>query len=409
MTRPQLSFYNPFRTPLLTPNLTGASVTSSAPSYHTALPFSHTLLTPTPTGMSTVSRAPSYQTVAEADSHSDDEDVPEVLPELTPRMPSRQITSSPPQTPPSSPPPFDLPPDLTPDDIPESAPPAYSLTPNVGGGETIVEQGPRRPFQRAPEPTQPTQPPPPPPTERPPSQMSDFARDFYAAGTEPFPPVPPSPAAPLQQQRQYAPPPGPPPPAALVQQQTRYAPPPGAPPPTRRPSSASTSSGAGSTSSLARDGHPTTTPTPGRPLLRNGRTLIYPETYFCPKCEPHFRLFLSFRLARSLIHKAGTRATRTLTRCFHAASAGTASASRSRPYSHRVRGVTMAATLRARASTVAHSSDRFLRSSPRRRSPPHARRRPHCPACSSPLTHHHHALSRRSYPPVRFLRLGPRW
>ncbi|KAH9053240.1 hypothetical protein EDB87DRAFT_1780498 [Lactarius vividus] len=255
--------------------------------------------------MSTVSSAPSYQTVVGPDAHSDDEDAPEALPELPPSndtgsswrtppsLPPRPVSAAPP--PPSSPPPNDfLPPDFPPDALPESAPPAYSLTPDVGGGETVVEQGPRRPFQRAPEPF--VQPPPPPGPYPPPGPP----------GPRPFqhgpPPGPPPPAAsvqqqpqyppplgpppsraPMQQQPQFAPPPGPPPPAA---QQPRYAPPPGAPPPPSSHSrTASTSSGAGSTSAAANNGHPTTTPTPGRPLLRNGRTLVYPETYTCPKCS----------------------------------------------------------------------------------------------------------------------------
>jgi hypothetical protein len=438
-TQRLFSSRNPFRTPILTPNPTGASVTSSAPSYQSALPLSHTLLTPTPTGMSTVSRAPSYHTVVEADAHSYDEDAPEAFSELTPRMLSRQLPSQllsplpPPSNnsgssqsaPPSSPsalprptsnsappptfssPPNGLLPDLTPDynDIPESAPPAYSLTPDIGDGETIVERGPRRPFQRAPEPSmQPPspslQPPSPSLTPEPPlPQMSDFARDFYAAGAEPFPPGPPSPTPSLQQQRRFAPPPGPPPSAAPVRRQSRYAPPRGAPPPTGGSSAASTSSGAGSTSSPARDGPPTTTPTPGRPLLRNGRTLIYPETYLCPKCAPS-SLSSDSPVVPSHLTQAAILATRTSTRRARAASAGTALASCSRPFSPRARGVTMAAALRVRASTVARSSARFPRSNP----PPHARR-PHHLAHSLHLTPHHSA--RRSHHLARSFLLTP--
>ena len=293
-TRPQVSSRNPFRTPHVTPNPTGTSTTSSAPSYHTALPISNTSLNPTPTGMSNMSSAPSYHTAPEPDDHSDDEDAPEALPDLTPRLPSRDppdLTSlslappsnenrsqsapplgAPPTLPPrpsssvqspSSEPPNDFLPELPPeDDIPESAPPAYSLTPDINGGETVVEQGPRRPFQRAPEPF--VQPPLP---QRPLSQLSD-------SGAPP----------PLPQQSRYAPPPGPPPSSAA--QQPRYAPPPGPPPPTSHSRAASTSSGAGSTASPASDGYPTTTPTPGHPLLRNGQTLVYPESYRCPKCKP---------------------------------------------------------------------------------------------------------------------------
>jgi hypothetical protein len=301
-TRPTASSHNPFRTSL-TPNPTGMSATSNAPSYQSALPFSHTSLTPTPTRMSNVSSAPAYQAAPEPDAYSDDEDAPEALPDLTPRLPPRlpsnrphisltsasnntgSSQSAPPSLPPRpsptatlppppSPPPIDILRDLPPDDIPESAPPAYSVTPDIGRGETVVEQGPRRPFQRAPAPF--VQPPPPaayPPLgppgaypERPLSQLSDRG-------------PPPPPAHP-----RYAPPPGPPP-SSTPAQQPRYAPPPGPPPPSR-PRAASTSSGAGSTAPPASDGYPTSTPTPGHPLLRNGRTLVYPESYMCHKCKP---------------------------------------------------------------------------------------------------------------------------
>jgi hypothetical protein len=255
-TRPQLTSHNPFRTPHLAPNPTGAPATSSASSYRMAMPLSHTSLAPTPTGMSTVSSAPSYQTVAQLDDHSYDEDAPEALPELTPRMPSRQplnqplsylpppsnnsgssqssAPSSPSTLPRLAPGTAHLPPSSssppnnllrTPDDsdIPESAPPAYSLTPDFGGGETIVEQGPRRPFQRAPEPS--LHPPPGHSPKRPLSQKSDFAQD--------------------------------------------------------------SSNGTGSTSS---HGRPTTVPT-HRPLVRNGLILVYPETHLCPRCEQHYPFF----------------------------------------------------------------------------------------------------------------------
>jgi hypothetical protein len=307
-TQRRLSTRNPFRTPLLTPNPTGTSTTSSVPSYHTAVPFTHTLLRPTPTGMSTVSSAPSYHTAVESNDHSDDEDTPEALPELTPRMPSRNLSNrrlsgssslqraptalSPRLTPNAAPQPSSsalpngLPPDFTLDDIPEVPPPAYSLTPDVDSGETFLTQDPSEPFQRAPEPfvqPQPSPPPSPPPPPPPPSPPSSFPERPLSPLSE-FE-VPPSPTASLQQQHRYAPPPGPPPPAASVRQQPLFAPPPGAPPPPNRPRAASTASGAGSTAPAASVGHPTSTPTPGRPLLRNGRTLVYPESFLCHKCK----------------------------------------------------------------------------------------------------------------------------
>ena len=276
---------NPFRTPAVTPNPTGTSALSST---STALPpYSSN------PARSSISSPPSYTSAPAGDPGSDDEESPEALPELTPRIPSR---GAPPYLPPR-PSAADTPPaSRTPtidDPIPESAPPAYSLAPDVGGGELVVQLGPRRPFQRAPEPfmefptpqTQqqeqpqpqpprfaPPQGPPPgslpaPAPERPLSQMSDFAREFYSAGT-----ATPPPSVTQQQQQQS--------------QQTRYAPPPGAPPLPRRRAT-STSSGAGSTAPPASDGRPTTTPTPGHPLLRNGQTLVYPESYLCSKCM-HF-------------------------------------------------------------------------------------------------------------------------
>ena len=275
-----------------------------------------------------MSSAPSYHTAVESNDHSNGEDTPEALPELTPRIPSRNLSnprlsgssslqsaamSLPPRfTPSVAPQPpsnallSDLPPDLTLDDIPEVPPPAYSLTPDIDGGETFLMQDPSQPFQRAPEPLVQPQtcrvatshaPPPSPPSsfpERPLSPLSEFE-------------APPSPTTSLQQQPRYAPPPGRPPPAASVRQQPRYSPPPRAPPSSNRPRAESTSSGAGSTASPARDGHPTNTPTPGHPLLRNGRTLVYPESYLCHKCKllcPHS---LSFSLSHGAFSLALSR------------------------------------------------------------------------------------------------------
>jgi hypothetical protein len=100
----------------------------------------------------------------------------------------------------------------------------------------------------------PTLPQRPPPLERPLTQVSDFSREFYAAGTTP-------PSTTTTGHRQSPP------------YQPRYAPPPGPPLPPRRPRATSTSSGAGSTAPPTSDGHPTTRPTPGHPLLRSGQTL----------------------------------------------------------------------------------------------------------------------------------------
>jgi hypothetical protein len=322
-TQRRLSSRNPFSTPPLSPNLTGASATSTLPSYHSTVPFSHTLLTPTPTGMSTVSSAPSYHTAVETNGHSD-EALPPRIPSRDP--PSRPLPSFPassnntgnsqnaspslpPQTfgsapqPPSSTSMSDFPPDLMTDDLPESAPPAYSLTPDIGGGEIALEQDPPEPFQPEPEPlVQPPQPDPYPP----PAPPSPFPESPLSRLSDPE--VLPSPTTPLQEQPRYAPPPGPPPPPGSVRQQSRFAPPsgapppgvpppgpspPGPPPPSNRPraATASTVAGAGSTVPHSRNGYPTSRPMPGHPLLLNGRLLVYPETYLCPKCKPGFHSF----------------------------------------------------------------------------------------------------------------------
>lgn len=190
----------------------------------------------------------------------------------------------------------------------EELPPAYTPTPNSNQGEETIEYGPTRPFQNPPPPPRqtppqqpitaqstgwsnaqnsnrplrsllqqitgsltdhingssygtypntvayrpspppqagwtPQSPAPPPlpprPSLSPASPTSDFARDFYAAG-------------PGEGTSEYPPPPGPPP---------------AGPPPDSDD-----------------DGRPTKTPTPGRPLLNNGRLLVYPPGYECYKC-----------------------------------------------------------------------------------------------------------------------------
>ncbi|KAI0057366.1 hypothetical protein BV25DRAFT_1994978 [Artomyces pyxidatus] len=204
-----------------------------------------------------------------------------------PPLPAR-ITIQPPES--SS---FEVPPSPPPDiDADGLPPPAYTPSADQRIGETTVEFGPTRPFQRAPAPPpQPSWPPQPvntlaaPPTPAPlrvpspesrartqPSSpqaapLSDFAREFYAAGAQ----IP-----------------------GEDRPQPRFAPPPGEPPASaRRASSAGTSrsgaggsgSGSGNRSGVSNDGRPTTTPTPGHPLLRDGQILVYPEGYSCDRCR----------------------------------------------------------------------------------------------------------------------------
>lgn len=204
------------------------------------------------------------------------------------------------------------------------APPAYTPSADVYIGESTLEVGPRRPFQRVNVQPPPQQhytpqgygPPPPPPQGQrhsdqhppqahylapsgpPPSSsngnrplapprhptrtnntngpsstlsptrppVSEFARDFYAAGAGDA----------SQNTNRYAPPPGPPP---------------GPPPlPGRPKSSQGHSPGMRSASSspvdgIPDDGSPTKYPKPGHPLLLNGKLLVYPNGYECHKCN----------------------------------------------------------------------------------------------------------------------------
>ncbi|PWN94096.1 hypothetical protein FA10DRAFT_264681 [Acaromyces ingoldii] len=64
--------------------------------------------------------------------------------------------------------------------------------------------------------------------------------------------------------------------------QSNYAAPPGPPPPPRRNGEGSS----GSPGATSQGYHPTTVPTPGQPLLRDGKTLVYPNGWKgCPKCQ----------------------------------------------------------------------------------------------------------------------------
>ncbi|OCB87715.1 hypothetical protein A7U60_g5242 [Sanghuangporus baumii] len=122
--------------------------------------------------------------------------------------------------------------------------------------------------------------------------MSEFARDFYSspperrsspalsnassdggAGPEHFerlapPTITTSSSAPSTT---YPPPNVPPSPTSPALPSSAYARPSGPPPPRTSTDS-------------AEDCKPTTTPTPGRPLLNKGRVLVYPSGYECKKC-----------------------------------------------------------------------------------------------------------------------------
>jgi hypothetical protein len=99
------------------------------------------------------------------------------------------------------------------------------------------------------------------------SGISDFARDFYAAG----------PASNLIEPES----------SASTPPQPRYAPPPGAPPP---PRNNTTQQG------IPDDGRPTKTAVPGHPLLKDDQILIYPAGHMCEKCEYLSLCVFTFRV-----------------------------------------------------------------------------------------------------------------
>lgn len=151
-------------------------------------------------------------------------------------------------------------------DIPTDAPPAYTPTADPSQGEAPLEFGPFRAFQ----------PPPSQPsltinTNRSESSVSDQSRAGYAP--PPRHPSVISHSAATSNMRDSLP----------QQEGMTYLPPPGRPPthPSRTESSNRPSSVGGSPEN---NGRPTTIPTPGHPLLREGNLIVYPRGYECSKC-----------------------------------------------------------------------------------------------------------------------------
>ncbi|KAG6852585.1 hypothetical protein H0H87_009691 [Tephrocybe sp. NHM501043] len=212
----------------------------------------------------------------------------------------------------------------------EELPPAYTPAPDVQHGETTVQYGPQRPFQAAPAPipvsertSQQFHPPPqrppqpaihvqsPPRSPGPTSLLRQLAETVSNVLEEASRPAPSSHSASRSSWSGY---PG------LQRQHTgrstsssasynpsfRRTPPPPLP---ARPASTSTSptsefardfyaagtgegqggeASAGSASSAGTQAStsnaPTASPTPGRPLLRDGKLLVYPKGFMCHKC-----------------------------------------------------------------------------------------------------------------------------
>ncbi|EIM79302.1 uncharacterized protein STEHIDRAFT_173171 [Stereum hirsutum FP-91666 SS1] len=451
MAKP-MSAHNPFRTPNLTPMPTGASTASSSANPFNSPPHSppskNTPLAQPPPPHT--SFAPEFEPIVERETDSPSPPAspapppppqspspppPEpVPPEITinntgsttlyappPGSPPRthspspylsQLDPPPPSgsrgpssspshfAPPSGPPPSDthsnLPPNLDEGGsggLDEELPPAYSAAPDPSIGETTVELGPRRPFQRAPElpgqgvgwqpQIQPRRTPQPqshsqrlahqptgslsssgriappshplrsdsniplallnssssssaagggrsnnnslapptlparqrshsagagsrptrPPISPPEGELSEFAREFYAAGGR----IPGSEPevegeggagdenAERRGRTGAGTGGGGGEGADIGRSRTQYLPPPGEPPLPRRPTSAgggrsgsgsgSTRGGAGGSGGVADDGKPTRQPVPGHPLLNAGNILVYPAGYECRKCH----------------------------------------------------------------------------------------------------------------------------
>ncbi|KAF7966127.1 hypothetical protein HWV62_39962, partial [Athelia sp. TMB] len=321
-----MSTKNPFRTPQVTPNPTGTSSSWTGASQHTNLPriqISSNVIpeaspptpgpppTPPPGTATNFFPAPagappsSGERILAADSVNDEEPPPytmsadprlgEATLEVGPRRPfqashiqpqpqPQQRYGSPPvpppqqrYAPPSVPPPpqqFGRPPLRE-----ERMPGSWSQYP----GQAPSRQSP------APQPSPPSQgsvyrnPSRPPPPRHPASRssielinapsppISDFAREFYAAGGGDPEPTSAGPSS----STSYAPPPGPPPVPSKD-----YGTSSGLPP--RPRSSSGTARG---TSDIADDGKPTKVPTPGHPLLLNGKMLVYPSNHECTKCN----------------------------------------------------------------------------------------------------------------------------
>lgn len=136
---------------------------------------------------------------------------------------------------------------------PPPHPPPSTGPPSMDGSTgSRFEPPPRHPQSSAAS-TAPSHPPFSPPTSS--ANMrrhsSEFARDFYAAGAEYVP------------QDAYDPPTGPPPPPKPMATGTRRA-------------------------SISNDGRPTTTPSLGHPLLKDGKLLVFPKGYECEKCTSFY-------------------------------------------------------------------------------------------------------------------------
>ncbi|KIJ30727.1 hypothetical protein M422DRAFT_36439 [Sphaerobolus stellatus SS14] len=177
------------------------------------------------------------------------------------------------------------------EDISTEAPPAYTPIADAYRGEEPLEFGPTRPFQPATRPLQsygsnnPSVPHIAP--ESTPNRLAPPPRHPSTVAR----PASLSPSVTSSIQSMHSPPAveghrhsasvGP-----ISGQGRSYNPPPGSPP-GRSPiqSNPSVPPNPSTTGQIPNDRRPTTTPTPGHPLLKDGKTLVYPAGYTCSKCQ----------------------------------------------------------------------------------------------------------------------------
>lgn len=243
MTTPQVSSHNPFRTPTATPNPTGnptaQSPSAANPPALPARPVSAPSESNSTTDVAVDSTGLSDE-LPPAYTPSADTRHGEATVEYGPRRPFQQPPSNPPHhvRPNYTGPMSTLWSQLTGQaSIPtgssgwSSYPGHRPVQPNHSGLRSAAQSSSHLQVPIGPSPA-----------------TSEFARDFYTAGSEPdlAHSAPASPGT-------YSPPPGPPP--------------------------------TSSSSSNPGDCQPTSVPKPGHPLLKDGKLLVYPKGYECTKCE----------------------------------------------------------------------------------------------------------------------------
>ncbi|KDQ06636.1 hypothetical protein BOTBODRAFT_181399 [Botryobasidium botryosum FD-172 SS1] len=155
----------------------------------------------------------------------------------------------------------------------DDAPPPYSAAPNQRAGEAAIEYGPRRPFQ----PVDPQRQPRPPPliNFQPPGQPNVPVQH---TGWGQYP------GQGQQQMNNWVPHPPPRHPSVSGQHSLHPRPSSVGSSPSQQSPTRDSRTTSPSSQGPPNDGRPTVSPTPGHPLMLNGRVLVYPRGFQCPKC-----------------------------------------------------------------------------------------------------------------------------